>query len=197
MRQRLIPELGSAHQTKQLFIQAQSTLQAWLFCTHWGEISSLPAHTIPAGVLGHAEPTLVLWQCREWAQGSSLLPSCATSSCWGCRDQLCTGGQELPAELEEKPYDLYRPFRGLCALWREGFYFQQNLGWVLSLFLAKLVSAIRLMCPWGYCKPRQCIWLWPEIITGQCGRDISYYQWHFPFSYVHFLGYINVTSACT
>lgn len=34
MRQRLIPELGSVHQTKQLFIQAQSTLQAWLCLAH-------------------------------------------------------------------------------------------------------------------------------------------------------------------
>lgn len=55
------------------------------------------------------------------------LPSCAASSCWGCRDQLHAGGQELPAELEEKPYDLYGPFRGERA-GGKAFYFQQNLG---------------------------------------------------------------------
>lgn len=139
MRQRLIPELGSVHQTKQLFIQAQSTLQAWLCLAHTEGRSPLCQLTrYLQGFWAMQSPHSICGDVGNEFRKAGGSPAVPRVAAGGCRDQLCAGGQELPAELEEKPYDLRRPFRALCAPRREGFYFQQNLGRVLSLFLAKL-----------------------------------------------------------
>lgn len=148
LRQRLIPGLASVHRTKQLsFMLSQLCKCGWFLSILRGALlsASSPDTHRQCGI--HRAHAL---SAEMWGAGRSWwVPHCDMSSCWNCRDRASHHSAVTPHRAGGETRWPAQTFPGCLQVMGEGLLLTAHLRWVLSLFLAKPVNAIKLMCPTG------------------------------------------------